>query len=407
MDSNLIPGLDEQIIGLIQKRHTMAGGEVGVKEDEPLTQWAKELDLNPIWLFQFLSLMDAIKKYQYEIQFPSVVTLQTVIPVVRNTFQDGIHFCITHVEQYEVCSVLHMVISNSNPHVQRFHGEGIRPPKVQMHVIGVECTTYQTHWRHEGPNIHAAFVAIPRLPEDLSAINFEVSFQGAQITSYEVTETCGSVELTPSENDPFKNNEKQQRRSRNHNPLYNNEFRLCDEEIIKLLKHRKTLLGHTGQVLSGSEAERLAERLDVHPKWLNRYLSAVNRMGTYGEYVEPIGPRNPQGIVYPERYTYSQGMHFRVSQMEQYENCSLVQLDILVDPARKTELKNWSRPRLVVRDSICSEFRSGGGGGSSMRFTFQVAPALPDDLVGVYMAIEFDGPYAYEPTTVEVKSIQM
>lgn len=408
MEATPVTELDMEIIERIQKRQTMSGGKVGVKEDDPLVQWAKSLDVNPAWLLRFLYLMEAIKPYQYEVAFPSVVTLQTVIPIVRMASQKGIDFCLTHLDQYKHCSVVYVVIHNPDPH-RRFHGIGHRPVEAQMDINGADCTARRSSWRHDsdGPNIHLSFIITPKLPQDLSGIDFRISFDGAQITDYEAVETCTRVDLTHGDETAYRNEVKPDRRRKNPSLPYNEEFREIDEGIVRSLKHRSELAKINELHPTCLDVEQLAEQFDIHPKWLQNYLSTARGIGTFEEYVEPIRKTNHPVVVYPERHAKSHGIHYRVSQMEQYENCSMVQLDILVDPMANIELRNWSSPRLIVQDSVCCSFRSGGGGGLSMRFNFLVAPALPDDLAGVQMAIELDDPYAYEPTVIEVKAVQL
>lgn len=124
-----------------------------------------------------LNTFDAITPYE-EVIVP--VHLRTVVPIMRTFTNNGLTYSLTHMKQYENCSMLkieletgegsHLLLSKPDETHIEIDGEESYESVIQMSSYGGYIT---------GPTKLAMDVMIrPTLPDDLAGIELTLAFGG-------------------------------------------------------------------------------------------------------------------------------------------------------------------------------------------------------------------------------------
>lgn len=166
---------------------------------------------------------------------------------------------------------------------------------------------------------------------------------------------------------------------------YNDEFRSIDETILKLLHERSKL----------SKGRRIFPPKEIMQQWADQYDLDIPQiswlMNSLNHPELPIVRNEPGellGVVSIMKRTFHDGFEYLISHAMQYENASIVKVDI---KGLDTDQAGHLRPKLLLEvrgEKIFVVHPHGAHGGSGeTHLDFLVNPRLPDELREVQFAL--------------------
>lgn len=179
---------------------------------------------------------------------------------------------------------------------------------------------------------------------------------------------------------------------------YKESLSEIDTQILALLARRDEISEHEPGVPSPELLNAWAAEYGLDARWLLGLFGFLHRKITHRAYVQPINLRTLVPIMRTEE---SGGIRLRLTHMEQYENCSVLHLDIeIADLATDLQLSHPMTTLSVAALGYEVYPQGGGGHGRAWHQSFVIAPALPDNLDGMEITVQWERDLAYRPVPV-------
>lgn len=182
---------------------------------------------------------------------------------------------------------------------------------------------------------------------------------------------------------------------------YDERLLSIDEQICSLIKQRKEISNNNPGFPPPEYISNWAKSFDLYEDLLNSLFGSLINDEHFRPYVEPKGFIKHLPVlkaVEKGEYVYS------VTFFRQYENASVVYLNIDWDETADSLEDRHFHNYLDLFLGESYDCRMGGGGGSTGHYThtYIVSPPLPDDLSGLdFIFREYKRPFD-DPTGLEI-----
>ena len=163
--------IDEQICALISKRKELSENNPGFPSLELITAWCQQYELNEAMtqsLFTALYNENSFSAH-FQVEPNGLLGFVSILKCVEI---DSVFYSVTHMKQYDNASVVYIEIEvdNSEPYVRLGHARldlAISPE--------YQCRQHRGNGIDKG--MQYSFVVAPRLPDDLTNIEFRLSIK--------------------------------------------------------------------------------------------------------------------------------------------------------------------------------------------------------------------------------------
>lgn len=158
--------VDASIAELLAKRQHLTKGKRFLPPAELITAWAEQFDIHPdllAWSFRTFTQREQTRGPV------DLGNLLTIFPLMKRQSVNGCLYTLTHLEQYENGSKLHLAVKLETPDAHQ-----ISHLEVQL-TLEIEPSTYTVipfGRQGGGAQASAQFLVTPALPENLDGIHF-------------------------------------------------------------------------------------------------------------------------------------------------------------------------------------------------------------------------------------------
>ncbi|MFO1442568.1 hypothetical protein KDN24_04890 [Bacillus sp. Bva_UNVM-123] len=183
---------------------------------------------------------------------------------------------------------------------------------------------------------------------------------------------------------------------------YNEEFKLVDEEVLKLIHKRKALAKGKHFFPTVEVMEEWAKKFEMETSEISWFINQLN--DSRGLFYQPDVPGELLGVLQIMKKSTLDDFDYVLTHSMQYEHASIVTLEINYKHHNDENIGNII-PHLILQVTGSADFtvRKNGarGGGGHTQLQFTVSPRLPDDLSHIDFAlIPFAAPMEFPPKEV-------
>ena len=166
------------------------------------------------------------------------------------------------------------------------------------------------------------------------------------------------------------------------NDYYDEQLYSIDEQICALLKKRHELSNKKPGCPPDEVVSKWAKKYGFYEEYLLSLFGMMPMADFFIPRVEPIGFRKYMPVL---KAVEKDERFYSITYIRQYENASVVQLNIGWDEVDDKPLKmvNHNRFDLYVGEQYDCRMDRGSGTTGSLMNNYIVSPALPDDISGI------------------------
>lgn len=171
-----------------------------------------------------------------------------------------------------------------------------------------------------------------------------------------------------------------------HHHKYNDAVKKIDENILKLISERRAITNGKRFLPSKDVVEAWAKQLNMKIPEVYHFLHTLN-LGA--ETILPNEKGDLISILPIMKKVTKDHVTYTITHAMQYENCSIVHLDISYQKKENAVARIQPRLRLEVVSPEDYQIRHNGmhGGGTTIEMEELVIPKLPDDLLSVSFSL--------------------
>lgn len=176
---------------------------------------------------------------------------------------------------------------------------------------------------------------------------------------------------------------------------YDNRLEPIDEKLVQLIAERRRVGKGTNGMPTAEQVERWSKEYGIDASVLRAVFASMENPQRFPRF--PISPQNLQKIIPVMRKVKKDSITYQITRMEQYEECSLMHVDIFADEDFDT-VEFDVQLILAVSPDANYEVQMYGGQSTTNQASFKygVSPKLPDNLEGHHFELV---PYA-QPSRV-------
>ncbi|WP_102275546.1 hypothetical protein [Cytobacillus massiliigabonensis] len=193
-----------------------------------------------------------------------------------------------------------------------------------------------------------------------------------------------------------------QPRPTNH---YDKQLLQIDEQICALLKQRKELSNNNPGLPPDDVTSNWAIKYDLYEEYLSSLFGALRLEDFFKPRVEPTGFRKHIPVL---KSIEKDDRFYSVAAIRQYENASIVQLQIDWDEPEDSPNERINRHKIntfelfISKKYDCWQKRARGSTGH-LTYHFIVTPPLPDDISEIDLVFkEYSDTFKDKPTGLEI-----
>jgi hypothetical protein len=175
-----------------------------------------------------------------------------------------------------------------------------------------------------------------------------------------------------------------------------------DEQLCTLLKKRKEVSNNNPGFPPLEYISNWSKKYGVYEEFLNSLFNVLRHEEEFRPVVEPSGFRKHLPIL---KYVENDGRLYSVILIRQYENASVVQLNIDWDTTEHLPgAMHQSSFELFIGEEYDCRMDGGSGTTGHYSYNFIVSPPLPDDLSGIDLVFrQYGTPHKERPTGLKIK----
>ncbi|MEQ2526685.1 hypothetical protein EKG37_03810 [Robertmurraya yapensis] len=183
---------------------------------------------------------------------------------------------------------------------------------------------------------------------------------------------------------------------------YTKDLLPIDEQICVLLKKRKVFMMNNTEYPTEEMIINWAKNYDFFEDYLKAIFGTIRMEKYFKPRIEPTVFRKYLPV---QKFVENKGLLYSVTTIRQYENASLVQLNIDgfdMNESLSRSARNYTFGLFIGEQYDC---QLQGGGGSTGHYTinFVVSPPLPDECSGTELVFkEYTDTFAEKPTGLEI-----
>lgn len=175
-----------------------------------------------------------------------------------------------------------------------------------------------------------------------------------------------------------------------------------DEQICVLLKKRKDCSMNNTEYPTEEMIINLAMKYDFFEDYLKAIFGTIRMEKYFRPRIEPTVFRKYLPV---QKFVENKGLLYSVTTIRQYENASLIQLNIDgfdMNERLSRTARNYSFGLFIGEKYDC-QLQSGGGSNGHYTISFVVSPPLPDDCSGMDLVFkEYSDTFGETPTGLEI-----
>ena len=160
---------------------------------------------------------------------------------------------------------------------------------------------------------------------------------------------------------------------------YDNRLEPIDEKLVQLIAKRNRLSKGTNGMPTLEQYERWSKEYKIDPSLLAPVFAAMHNPRRFPRF--PVSPQHLQKIVPIMRKVEKDSITYQITRMEQYEECSLVHVDMFAPEDYDTFEFDVQLTLAVSSDKEYEvQMHHGHSGTNQASYAYTVIPKLRDDL---------------------------
>ncbi|MEK8211186.1 hypothetical protein [Paenibacillus sp. FSL L8-0463] len=184
---------------------------------------------------------------------------------------------------------------------------------------------------------------------------------------------------------------------------YNDEARVIDEQILRLVQQRKALSGGRGLFPEEEAMNQLAAESGLEVSEISLILSNLNEARPRRHFWDEPGPL--LGVLAIMKTTLDGDFEYMLTHSMQYEKLSIVTLEIkcLKEMVERVHINPMLKLAVLSETSYEVENHGANGGGAHVHMQFMISPPLPEDLSTTQFSLVPGSSRFQRPAFEEVK----
>lgn len=162
--------IDEQLLRLVAARKSITGAAYHHPDQKIIDEWVERLDMREEDIRHVLRSVQPMPKRPFIPQEETKLT--GVLPIMKQTTQDGCEYVITHAMQYDHESIVHLDIHHRGPRAEHVFVK----PQLMLEVTSVqgEHMVLREGSRGSGSDAQLSYRVVPALPPSLEQVKFSL-----------------------------------------------------------------------------------------------------------------------------------------------------------------------------------------------------------------------------------------